>query len=102
MPRVANRPAFLTDHVLDGLNQIAIENFVYAAAQSALARDAENLFERAVPCRDPALEVNYENADVDAFDDVLGELLEPGEFFRLLPLGPVQQAILYCDRDVAR
>src|SRR5213595_968069 len=38
MPCVANRPAFLTDHVLDGLNQVAVENIVDIAAQCPLAR----------------------------------------------------------------
>src|SRR5260370_37687072 len=101
MPRVANRPAFMSDHVLDGLNQVPVENIVDVSAQSPLARYAEDFFKSAVPGRDPAIKINYQNTYVNAFDDILGELLEPRELFRFLHLRPVQQTVINSDRDVA-
>src|SRR5207244_2728720 len=102
VPRVANRPVLLANRVLNCVNQVAIEYIIDAPTKGALARDAEDLLQRTVPGRNAPVEIDYKNADINALDYVLGELLEPGKLIGLFHLGSVQQTVVDRHRNVAR
>src|SRR5207244_12226014 len=52
-------------------------------AHGLLAPDAGQLLDLRVPALDPVLQIDRQDPDVDRFDDVLAELLEPLVFFDL-------------------
>src|SRR5689334_17308733 len=88
--RFTNRPARITDRILNGFDHIAVQDIGDIAAHSAFAGDACGLFKGAVSGRDVTVEVYGENADVDAFDDVFGKLFESRQLFSFLHLRTVE------------
>ena len=65
------------------------------------ARPGEQHLHLRVPALDPVIEIDSKDADVDGFDDVLVELLEPLEVGDLLLESAIELRVLNGDADVA-
>ena len=57
--------------------KIAGEEIAETLAYGLLARDAAELLELGVPAFDAIVQIGRQDADVDRFDDVFAEFLEP-------------------------
>ena len=79
------------------LAQVCGEQLGQAAAHRSLPRDAGQPFDLRVPALDTIIQIRRQNADVDRFDDVLAELLQPLVLFHLALQRTVQPRVL--DRD---
>ncbi len=65
------------------------------------ARDAGETLDLRVPALDAVFKVRRQNADVDRFDDVLAELLQPLVLLDLGGEAAIEAGVLDGDGDVA-
>src|SRR5216683_1591192 len=66
-----------------------------------LARHSEKLFHARVPGFDDALQINGKHADVQGFNDIFAEVLEPRDFEGFLFERAVELRVVESDGDVA-
>ena len=67
----------LAAHLVELVGQLVREQLPQRAAERDLPRDARELLDLRVPALHAVVEVGRQNADIDRFDDVLAEFLQP-------------------------
>ena len=88
-------------HALELIGQIRGEQLRQPPAHGLFARDAGQLLDLRVPAFHAVFQVGRQDADVDRFDDVLAEFLQPLVLFHLALQRAVERGIFDGDPDVA-
>ena len=82
------------------VGHVGREELAQGSAQRDVSRNAGQLLDLRVPALHAVVQIDGQDADVDRFDDVLAEFLQPLVLFDLLLQRTVETAILDGDRDV--
>ena len=88
-------------HAFELIGQIGGKQLRQPPPHRPLARDPAQLFDLRVPAFHPVFQVGGQDADIDGFDDIFVELLQPLVLFHFALQRTVERGVLDGDADVA-